>query len=117
MNFFPSLVLFTPQQGWWAPPSAVYWAEILSLGMTELICWVDLDRPPTAEDVAANSVFVKCMEQVTPQNLQLPTECERETVSSYVYIYIRVFQTQNQEFSCHLTASRSQVYTDGAASC
>lgn len=73
----------------------MYWAEVLSLGMTELICWVDLDRPPTAEDVAVNSLFVKCMEQMTLQNrFEFPTECERETVSSYVTFTLEYFKRQ-----------------------
>ncbi|XP_008635764.1 PREDICTED: polypeptide N-acetylgalactosaminyltransferase 12 [Corvus brachyrhynchos] len=51
--------------------------------MAELIRWVDLDRPPTAEDVAVNSLFVKCVEQMTPQNpFQLPTESFALTVKS-----------------------------------
>lgn len=70
------------------------WVEVLSLGTTERHCWVDLDRPPAAEDVAVNCChFGKCMEQMTLQEqIPLPAACERENVSSDVTFTLKYFK-------------------------
>lgn len=81
-----------------------------SPGMTGVLCWVDLDRPPTAEDSAVNSLFVQRIEQMTPQNQSFSSLLNvREKLYQLCYTYGKVFQTQNHKFSWNLTASGSQV--------